>query len=231
MRTQVDLATSVLASSPLADGTPPVDDGGLRRAFEAVYADAVAASQEGRSVSPALQIEQAGARTGRVPDPDAYLRGLHDLVSRTPFRPAPGAFDVLERLRRDGWETAVVSNTVGEPGATLRPVLQRMGLEPLVDAFVFSDEGPWTKPAPEIFREATDRLGVVPSRTVHVGDGWVDIEGARRAGLRAGVLYTGLQRYGARYRSLFLPEGWSDPATPYRFSNWGELPALLARLP
>ncbi|HYA11278.1 MAG TPA: HAD-IA family hydrolase, partial [Thermoplasmata archaeon] len=223
-------ATSVLLDAPLAAGAERLGREELRRAFEAVYAGAVVASQDGTSVSPAAQIERAGAQTGRVPDPDAYLAGLRALVGRTRFQPAPGAFDVVRRLRDDGWATAVVSNTVGEPGSTLRPVLRRMGLEPLVDAFVFSDEGPWTKPAPQIFREALDRLGIGPDRAVHVGDGWVDIEGARRAQLRAGVLYTGLQRYGRRYRELFLPAGWAEPATPYRFASWPELPALLDRI-
>lgn len=231
MRAQVDLATTVLAAAPRAATGAPEGEHDFRSVFEDVYARAVAASQQGRSVSPAVQIEEAGVRCGRVPDPQAYLDGLRDLVDRTPFRPAPGAIDVLRRLRGEGWTTAVISNTVGEPGTALRPVLKRMGVDPLVDAFVFSDEGPWTKPAPEIFREALERLGVGPAHTVHVGDGWVDIEGARRARLRAGVLYTGLQRYGARYRQLFLPEGWSEPTTPYRFSSWGELPDVLARIP
>jgi len=231
MRAQVDLATTVLAAAPRAATTSADEGPDYRTVFEDVYARAVAASQHGRSVSPALQIEEAGARCGRVPDPQVYLDGLRDLVGRTRFRPAPGAFDVLRGLRQDGWTTAVVSNTVGEPGAALRPVLDQMGVNRLVDAFVFSDEGPWTKPAPEIFREALARLGVGPEQTVHVGDGWVDIEGARRAGLRAGVLYTGLQRYGARYRQLFLPEGWSEPTTAYRFASWPELPGLLGQIP
>ena len=228
MRGQVDLATRLLEASPIEPESARVSPSDLRSTFERVYAGAVEASQQGRSVTPAQQIADAGQRTGRQVDPAAYIAGLRELVGRTRFLPAPGAFEVVRDLKADGWRTAVISNTVGEPGATLRPVLHRLGLDPLVDAFVFSDEEPWTKPAPEIFREATDRLGVAPERTVHVGDGWVDIEGAKRAGLRAGILYTGLQRYGAKYRSLFLPPGWSEPATPYRFDRWSELPGLLA---
>jgi FMN phosphatase YigB (HAD superfamily) len=227
MRAQVDLAVSVLSNARLAVGTTPAAPDGLRTAFEAVYAGAVAASQEGRSVPPSAQIADAGARTGRVPDPRKYVDGLCELVTRTPFQPAPDAVAVLRGLRDDGWATAVVSNTIGEPGEALRPVLRRMGFETLVDAFVFSDEHPWTKPAPEIFREALDLLGADRLRTVHVGDGWVDIEGARRAQLRAGVLYTGLQHYGRKYRELFLPPGWSEPTAAYRVGSWPELPGVL----
>jgi HAD superfamily hydrolase (TIGR01509 family) len=227
MRGQVALACRVLAAAPAAPGGVPLPPDGQRKAFEAVYAEAVAASQAGRSVPPAQQIAEAGRRTGTAPDPQAYLDGLARLVASTPFQEAPDATAVLRRLRGDGWATAVVSNTVGEPGRSLRPVLDRMGFGALVDAFVFSDELPWTKPSPEIFREATRRVGVDPSRTVHVGDGWVDIEGARRAGFRAGVLFTGLQRYGERYRELFLPAGWSEPETPYRVASWPELPGVV----
>jgi len=227
MRAQIDLAVEVLSQAPLAAGPAPPEPDGFRGTFETVYADAVAASQEGRSVPPGAQIVQAGARTGRTPDPRRYLDGLRDLVAGTPFRRAPGAVDVISQLRDEGWATAVVSNTVGEPGEALRPVLTRMGYDPLIDAFVFSDEGPWTKPAPEIFQAALHRMGIGASRTVHVGDGWVDIEGARRARLRAGVLYTGLQHYGHRYRQLFLPPGWSSPETRYRVDRWAELPGVL----
>jgi len=230
MREQVDLAERTLSAAPTAPGRPPLDDAQLRAAFEKVYAEAVAASQQGRSVGPAKQMEEAGARTGRRANAQAYLRGLDELVAHTGFLPAPGAFDVVRKLRGEGWTTAVVSNTVGEPGASLRPVLDRLGLTPLVDRFIFSDEEPWTKPSPEIFREALRQTLIPPGRAVHVGDGWVDIEGARRAGLRAGILYTGLHRYGAKYRALFLPEGWSNPPTPYRFERWPELPAILERI-
>jgi len=227
MRAQVDLAVSLLASSPPSGATAPVGSTALRALFEEVYSGAVAASQEGRSVGPVAQMEEAGRRAGRQVDPQRYVDGLRELVRRTPFRPAPDAVEVVERLRKEGWATAIISNTVGEPGQAFWPILQRMGLVPAVDAFVFSDEEPWTKPAPEIFREALRRVGASPERSVHVGDGWVDIEGARRAGLRAGILYTGLQHYGAKYRRLFLPEGWSQPETPYRFGSWPELPGVL----
>jgi HAD superfamily hydrolase (TIGR01549 family) len=231
MRAQVDLGVELLERADRAPRAPPVPDGGLRPAFEAVYADAVAASQQGRSVSPAAQIAEAGRRTGRRPEPRAYLDGLAALVARTPFRTAPGAEEVIRGLRADGWRTAVVSNTVGEPGESLRPVLGRLGVDRWIDAFVFSDEHPWTKPSPELFLRAVEAVGARADRTVHVGDGWVDIEGARRAKLRAGVLYTGLQRYGARYRELFLPPDWTDPSTPYRFARWPELPELLGTIP
>ena len=230
MREQIEVAAEVLEASPRTDDGPSGQPRSAREVFEAVYAQAVAASQQGRSVPPRQQILEAGALLGRRPDPAHYLARLREVVDRLAFRPAPGAVEALERIREDGWSLGVISNTVGEPGAMLRPMLRTMGYERLVRTFVFSDEEPWTKPAPEIFLAATERLGVRPRNTVHVGDGWVDIEGARRAGFRAGVLFTGLQRYGERYRRLFLPPGWSEPETPHRANSWAEIPGLLDRL-
>lgn len=227
MQAQLDLGASVLAEAPPRGPGAVEDIAELRAAFAEAYASAVSRSQRGVSVTPAQQLAEAGARVLRDADPDEYLRRLDRLVSRTRFLRAPGVLEELDRLRADGWRTAVISNTVGEPGRTLRPQLTALGFDPRLDAFVFSDEQPWTKPAPEIFRYAVDRLGVLAERTVHVGDGWSDVEGARRAGFRAAVLYTGLQRYGRRYHRLFLPPGAAEPATPYRMRAWEELSGLL----
>jgi phosphoglycolate phosphatase len=158
------------------------------------------------------------------------VEGLRRLVALTPFRCGPHATEVVRSLREGGLRTAVISNTIGEPGSALRPLLHTMGFDPWVEAYVFSDEHPWTKPNPAIFGEALERLEVPAERAVHVGDGWVDVEGARRAGLRAAVLFTGLQQYGHRYHSLFLPAGSTAPASDYRIDRLDELPDLAERL-
>lgn len=63
------------------------------------------------------------------------------------------------------------------------------------------------KPDPEIFLEASRRLGISPSEILHVGDRWeLDIDGALRAGCGA-VHYTGLWPY---YPQGMYPE--LDPA-------------------
>lgn len=215
METQVRLATEVLAESERRPGAPAGSDGQLRSTFERVYAEAVSEAGRGRTVTPAEQILRAGAISGRLPHPEEYLRRLADVVGKLPFEQAPGALEFLRSLANEGYRLGVISNTIGEPGAFLRPVLREMGFDRFVSTFVFSDEHPWTKPAPEIFRTTLANLGESPESAVHVGDGWSDVEGARRTGMRAGILFTGLHEYGARYKALFLPEGWDRPATDH----------------
>ncbi len=223
MATQVQVATEVLESSAVGPGATERSTEELRRAFAAEYTRAVKEAGQGRTVTPAEQVRRAGLATGRLVDPNRYLERLGAVVGDLGFQRAPGALEFLEGLREDGYRLGVISNTVGEPGAFLRPALRAMGVERLVNAIVFSDEHPWTKPAPEIFRETLHQLSATPDEAVHVGDGWSDIEGARRAGLRAGILFTGLQNYGAWYKSLFLPDGWDRPATDHVASRLDEV--------
>lgn len=230
MARQAELATRCLEEAPPSNGNPELDRTKLAAAWALAFSEAVTASQRGRTVTPGEQIERAARRAGRSVSTEEYLRELAALVSDTPFQVADGATQLLADLRGLGFRTALVSNTTGEPGSALRPVLRRLGLEQGLDELVFSDERPWTKPSPEIFLDATRAVGALPGRTVHVGDGWVDIEGARRAGLRGGILFTGLQRYGKHYQGLFLPAGWDNPSTPYRAQRLEEIPELASRL-
>jgi HAD superfamily hydrolase (TIGR01509 family) len=227
MQAQVNVARRVLAKSPQRPGAPDLSEAELGRVFERVYAEAVSAANEGRTVTPAEQMERAARETGRDPCAEAYLRGLRSQIRGTRFRRAPGALKLLRTLSEDGYRLAVISNTVGEPGAFLRPVLHEMGFDRYVETVIFSDEHPWTKPAPEIFLAALRELGETPDQAVHVGDGWSDLEGARRARFRAGILFTGLHEYGARYKSLFLPADWDRPATAHEVRRLGEVPDLV----
>ena len=230
MDAQVEIARRTLAESPRRPGAPDLTEAELGRAFERVYAEAVAEAGLGHTVTPATQLEQAGRATGRDPSTTQYLRELESAVREAPFQRAPGALELLSALREDGYGVGVISNTVGEPGRFLRPMLHALGFDRYVQSYVFSDEHPWTKPAPEIFHAALRDLGAQPEDAVHVGDGWSDIEGARRARFRAGILFTGLHSYGARYQALFLPAGWNQPPAEYEVGRLEEVLRLVRRL-
>lgn len=230
MAHQLALGTEVLRRAPLRPNAPRLTDDELGRAFEKAYVDAVARSAEGRTVTPAEQLAQAAAATGRDADPREYLAGLEAEVARTPFLRAPGSLELLAELRRRGYRLGVISNTVGEPGAFLRPVVEAMGFNRYVETYVFSDEQPWTKPAPEIFRLALSRLAESPPSAVHVGDAWSDLEGARRAGYRAAVLFTGLHSYGESYRRLFLSDEPGTPPAPYHADRLEDVGPIIERL-
>jgi FMN phosphatase YigB (HAD superfamily) len=123
----------------------------------------------------------------------------------------------------------VVSNTVGELGSFLRPFLEKAGIASRVRTFAFSDEHPWTKPAPELFWLAVDGLSSTAGESVHVGDSWADVEGARRAGFATAFYYTGLHEYGPHYRQLHASPHAVPREVP-RIEVLADLPVLIKKV-
>jgi HAD superfamily hydrolase (TIGR01509 family) len=113
----------------------------------------------------------------------------------------------LERLRAQGVALAIVSNTMRTPGATLRKILDRIGLLACFAHTTFSDEVGVRKPAPEIFALTLRALGVEAAAAAHVGDDPIlDVGGARAAGLRAiQVTNTSPKSLGARRPDVVIP--------------------------
>lgn len=104
---------------------------------------------------------------------DAYL---------TDWREVQGAADLLRALRAQGWPIVIVTNNLV---SEQRLKLARIGLSPLVDHLVTSEEVGVAKPEPEIFEHALARVGAAAPDAVMLGDAWsADVEGARRLGIR-----------------------------------------------
>ena len=201
-----------------------------RKAFHREFVHAARLSRRGISRTPAQQIQAVARRFDRRPRPEEYVGRVEELVGRLPLRPAPGARAALRRLRAAGYRVGVVSNTVGEPGRALQRVLDRFGLAAPIEAWAWSDQHPWTKPAPALFRWCLRRLGVPPSHCIHVGDGWSDIVGARRAGLHASVQFLGHASYSPAYARAFAPPipSWQSATRVIR--SFRGLPKLIDRL-
>jgi HAD superfamily hydrolase (TIGR01509 family) len=117
-------------------------------------------------------LEAAGAQL----DPAEFTPAFVDAMV---FRPLEGAGEALHRLRAAGLALACVSDwDIG-----LGEQLEAVGLDHLFELVLTSAEVGAAKPDPRLFVEATARLGVDPGRTVHVGDGDGDLQGAEAAGL------------------------------------------------
>lgn len=196
-------------------------------AFWETFRACVAEGARGRSVSIREQGRRVAARLGRRADPDAYYRLVSGIVRRQPLKATPGARAALRELRARGWRVGLISNTVGEPGTALRRRVRALGLGPSIQAWAFSDELPWTKPAPQIFRYALRALGSSPDRAAHVGDGGSDVVGARRAGFRAPVRFEGAPAYSPTYRELFGAGAGPGPRARFRVAELEALPDLL----
>jgi putative hydrolase of the HAD superfamily len=108
----------------------------------------------------------------------ADLRGA--LLGALRFRPYPEVPAVLAALGEMQIARVVVSNW----DVSLREVLDRTGLAPLLDGVVISAEVGAAKPDPAIFARALELAGVGPAEALHVGDtADADLAGARAAGV------------------------------------------------
>ena len=110
----------------------------------------------------------------------------------------PGAREAVQRLRRAGIPTGVVSNQSGIARGLLTPT-QVDAVNARVEELL-GPLGPWTycphgpkdgcdcrKPAPGLIERAAGELGVAPSRCAVIGDIGADVDAARAAGAR-GIL-------------------------------------------
>ena len=84
---------------------------------------------------------------------------------------------------RESWRVGILTN--GHPAVQRRKVAA-LGLDSLVDTVVYAHEVGAGKPDRRVFLAACETLGTQPGSTVMAGDDpWNDVDGARRAGLRA----------------------------------------------
>jgi HAD superfamily hydrolase (TIGR01509 family) len=92
----------------------------------------------------------------------------------------PGAVDAVRRMA--GAFRLAVASSSNRP--LIDAVLEGTGLDEVFEATVSSEEVPRGKPAPDVYLEATRRLGVEPAHAAAVEDSANGIRSAHAAGLR-----------------------------------------------
>lgn len=92
------------------------------------------------------------------------------------FEPLPGVVPALDRLRSLGLELAVVANW----DLSLQRLLAEIGLTHYFRVVVHAA----AKPAADGLLRALERIGVEPTRALHVGDDAADEAAAAAAGMR-----------------------------------------------
>ncbi|MFA5845242.1 MAG: HAD-IA family hydrolase [Coriobacteriia bacterium] len=123
------------------------------------------------------------ARLGIEDEAPALARRVYDeFGSASRWRAYPDVRPAFERLRARDLRIGIVSNW----DSRLEGLLDGLGLSALIDVVVSSASVGLHKPDPRIFELACERMGVSPSRAVHVGDHvYSDIVGATAVGMNA----------------------------------------------
>jgi beta-phosphoglucomutase len=104
---------------------------------------------------------------------------VESISQMTPDNLLPGALDLLHELRENGYKTAIVSSSKNTP-----MVLERLNIAGLMDAVVDGNAPARSKPAPDLFLLAAERLGVSPQECLVVEDAAAGIDAAHAAGMR-----------------------------------------------
>jgi len=121
---------------------------------------------------------------------DRLIDTFREVGEQAPLEAAPGAAECLTTLRAT-LRLGVVCDVGLTSSDTLRRRLDRFGLLELFDAWGFSDETGWFKPAPDAFLPVFQALGVTPREAAHVGNNpGTDVAGANAVGMRS-VRYAG----------------------------------------
>lgn len=94
------------------------------------------------------------------------------------LRPVPGARELLERLRADGYRLVVATSSKRQE---LEGLLNVAGIADLVDDATTADDADESKPDPDIVHAALGKAGVPPHRAFMLGDTPYDVEAAQRA--------------------------------------------------
>jgi HAD superfamily hydrolase (TIGR01509 family) len=119
-----------------------------------------------------------------LPEPPEEIN--HEVVSRLATRyrqrlPAiPGAREAVERLAAR-WPLGLASSSNRE---LIDLALELLGVKQLFAATVSSEEVARGKPAPDVYLEASRRLGVAPTKVAAVEDSHNGILAAKAAGMR-----------------------------------------------
>ncbi len=124
-----------------------------------------------RTYTPAQREAMATRKNGYYRDLLATKLSAADIL--------PGVADFLAELRRRGVKVAIGSSSRNSP-----TILQKIGLDRAFDATADGNDITRSKPDPEVFLLAANRLGIAPSACLVVEDAEAGVTAALAAGMR-----------------------------------------------
>ena len=114
---------------------------------------------------------------------DRYRSDLFKNEYLPRVQPFPQVRELFERLRNDGKRSVLASS--GKKPET-EHYIKLLQIEDLIDGKTTADDAESSKPAPDVFLAALQKLdGVSPKQAIAVGDTRFDLEAAHKAGLDA----------------------------------------------
>jgi HAD superfamily hydrolase (TIGR01509 family) len=139
---------------------------------------------------------------------EEYRSKLYKQQYLPKVRGFPEVRQLIERVKGSGLQVVLASSAKSDELQTYKQIA---GIEDLVDEETSADDAAKSKPHPDIFKAALDRLGVTASEAMVVGDSPYDAQAAGKIGLRTiGVLCGGFPE--ADLRNAGCLAIYRDPA-------------------
>lgn len=122
-------------------------------------------------------------RFGDNLDPEAVVEDQHQCLFQElhAVQPIHQVVELAHELKKEGYPIAVAS---GGDRRHVHETLSAVGILELFDAVVTKDDVARSKPAPDGFLLAAEKLGIAPEKCVVFEDGKPGIEAAESAGMR-----------------------------------------------
>jgi HAD superfamily hydrolase (TIGR01509 family) len=109
-----------------------------------------------------------------------YRKNLFEEEYFHKVKPFPCCRELLVKMKQAGLRVAVASSASKDDLAKLKRIA---GITDLVEHETSNDDANQSKPSPDIFKAALERLQIEPSQAIALGDTPWDIQAAKRAGL------------------------------------------------
>jgi HAD superfamily hydrolase (TIGR01509 family) len=140
---------------------------------------------------------------------DEYRSALFGKEFLGRIKPFPRVRELLERIKRDGHRIALATSGKKDDVKTYTDIA---GITDLVDCQITADDADESKPAPDVFRAALDKLDVTGDHAVAVGDTRFDIEAAGQIDLPTIALLRGRGDDEQTLRNAGAIAVYQDPA-------------------
>lgn len=131
--------------------------------------------------------------SGKNSDTDAeamrtvYVKKADEIMAKQSIF-YPGTFEILERIRREGKKTAIVSSKMKY---RIEETFLAHTDKILVDHIVGHGDVTNPKPAPDGILKAAEILGAAPDDILYIGDSYIDAAAAQNAGVDFAAVTTG----------------------------------------
>jgi phosphoglycolate phosphatase-like HAD superfamily hydrolase len=159
-----------------------------------------------RDIGRPQELDDIGRQIGKAgellipalaPDLDAEARealsAAHDRYFKDLYfenvRAFPCATDLARRIHRDGRKVVLASSAKSDE---LDHYAALLGIADILDAATSSEDVETSKPAPDIFAAALERVGCPAEEAIAIGDTIWDVQAAARAGIATIGLTSGV---------------------------------------